>query len=88
MEDTPYIDLDPMDWNPKHVESFLKANQKKYSLRDKYIQVLVDEEVSGRVFLKLTEENLRGNPFNLTFEAVRTFVKIIDTLKNITNILC
>ena len=77
VEDTPYSDLTGI----QSIWRVSSDNQKKYSLRRKHIQALADEEVSGLVFLALTREDLRGDPYHLEAGAARDLVELSNSLE-------
>ena len=77
------IPEDPQIWGPEDVEKFLKAKQEEFFLDDDDIEALglLKNEISGRVFLNLTEKYLRADPFNVAFGAARSIMEIINKLK-------
>eukprot|EP01063_Lacrimia_lanifica_P030097 TRINITY_DN4730_c0_g1_i1.p1 TRINITY_DN4730_c0_g1~~TRINITY_DN4730_c0_g1_i1.p1 ORF type:complete len:1487 (+),score=556.75 TRINITY_DN4730_c0_g1_i1:63-4523(+) len=71
--------VDPHHWTAAQVGAYLRT----VHLPDKYVQVFEDEDVNGMVFLNLTKDELKDEPFEIKgFGPIKTVLGAIQKLKD------
>ena len=70
----------PRNWKRRDVKEYLEANKDKFDLDQKHITTLYSNDVSGRVFLKLTEERLITH-YKMSLGAATAIEELVDALK-------
>ena len=73
------IDKPLVDWDQGDVETFLKNNQGTYLLNDACIDLIVDQEYTGRGLLSITQDTLVRSGLKLGHAF--TFMSLITDLK-------
>jgi hypothetical protein len=70
---------DVREWDDDHVEVFLKSNQPSFKLKDQHIQILKEQEFSGRGLLEVTVEELTR--CGLKMGPAKNIKSMVDVLK-------
>ena len=85
MPDTPTIPRDlpqnPRRWNPHDVNRYIEANMGEYGINEDDLDCIRDNKISGKTFLTLTQDELRADPYNVSWEAAAVIEELINSLK-------
>ena len=84
MSNTPLPSVEEVNkWSPVQVINFLESKKDELFLYDKHIEVIKDQEVAGRDFLKLTLETLtqKDGLFVLSYGPAERISSLINKIK-------
>lgn len=70
-------------WDRDRVKRFLQEKKAELGLEENIIDVIYDQEVSGKAFLRLNEEQLTRNPgpFRLKYGPASAIAKLVKQIK-------
>src|SRR2546421_496066 len=70
-------------WNRDRVKGFLQEKRTELGLGENVINVIYDQEVSGKAFLRLNEEQLTRDPgpFRLKYGPASAIAELVEQIK-------
>ena len=71
----------PHRWRRADVLEFLAANQDRYDIDNRHINIIEKNEVTGRRLLQLTLQDLRGGSYGITDGAAHEILALVNSLE-------